>query len=136
MKIDGNTPIAMLTAKQLKDYLFSVGETIRQHGHVPEEQAVETNTITIKKISLYLDWYEVFKLLSIEERGKLITAIFEFCRDGKSDVLCESDSLRYAFKCLSSTIKLDIDRQNSISQSRRMAGLKSAEIRYGKGGKP
>ena len=67
-----------------------------------------------KSFVLYNDMSSVFDLLSIEERGILITAIFEYVQYGDTIITAESDRVTIAFKCIKNT--LDRDRESYFAK--------------------
>ena len=67
-----------------------------------------------KSFVLYNDMSSVFDLLSIEERGILITAIFEYVQYGDTIITAESDRATIAFQCIKNT--LDRDRESYFAK--------------------
>ena len=84
------------------------------------------------KITFYIDWKWLFKPLSNEEKGLLIDAIFKYCETGKKVIETRSESLQMAFGYISEEIARDKERRKSISKTRRIAGLRSANARKAK----
>lgn len=87
--------------------------------------------MAIDKFTFYSGWKWLFKPLSNEEKGELITAVIDYYETGNFAVF-QSESAQLAFGYISAQIDRDKAKQKSISRLRRKAGLKSASIRKSK----
>lgn len=67
---------------------------------------------------LYADQFECFSLLSMESRGRLITAIFEHHINGETSITL-SDSERMAFHLISSQMKRDAEKYQQRCENNR-----------------
>lgn len=67
---------------------------------------------------LYADQFECFSLLSMESRGRLITAIFEHHINGETSITL-SDSERMAFRLISAQMKRDAEKYQQRCENNR-----------------
>ena len=81
------------------------------------------------KVTIYTDWKYLFLPLSLEERGKLITAVFKYCDTKGNLIQEETESLQIAFGYIAAEIDRERERQKHVSKVRRIAGKKSARMR-------
>lgn len=78
---------------------------------------------------LYFDVLKPFRLLSHEERGKLILAMLEYARDGKEPDFQEELSLLLAWEFVMPKIDCDAGRYEDVVAKRKYAGFCSALAR-------
>lgn len=83
-----------------------------------------------KSFVLYGDYKEHFALLSAEEQGQLLMAIFEYAEEGTQPALSPAAMMAFSF------IRLQLDRDEAryaeTCQRRQEAGKKSGEARRNK----
>ena len=81
---------------------------------------------------LYTDYKQHFDLLSVTERGELITALFEYSETGEQPQF-ENGALKMAFSFIKTQIDRDSEKWQTIRDRRAKAGkkggIKSAENR-------
>ena len=84
----------------------------------------------IKSFILYTDWEKLVKRLSLEERGKLITAVFDYAKGNTTDVTLsgEADML---LEVITMAIDRDKDKYEDIVEKRREAGKLGNLKRWG-----
>lgn len=80
-----------------------------------------------KSFVLYTDYAEHIQLLSLEERGMLLTAIFEYVKDGTPPEF--TGALGMAFSFIRAQLDRDMGKYNDLVEKRRAAGKRSAEQR-------
>lgn len=76
---------------------------------------------------LYLDQKTIFEQLSLEDRGKLITLIFQYCNDENPEV--ENPLINMAFTLIKNQLKRDLKKYEEKRKQWSEAGKKSAEKR-------
>lgn len=80
-----------------------------------------------KSFILYREWRDIIQELTLEQRGILITAIFDVV-NGNTPL--EMDGMtKICFKVMHSQINRDAERWEDIRKKRKEAGEKSAEAR-------
>lgn len=82
----------------------------------------------VDKFTFYTGWKWLFKPLTNEEKGELITATIDFFETGKRAVFT-SESVQIAFGYIAAQIERDKAKAKTISRLRRKAGLISASLR-------
>lgn len=76
-----------------------------------------------KSFILYLDYKQHFDLLTNEQKGILINALFDFAENGESQTF-EDKTVEMAFSFISLQIKRDSEKYEEICEKRRIAGQK------------
>lgn len=79
-----------------------------------------------KSFILYQNYENLFRVLPLHERGKLITAIFAYERDGSENTVKLSDSARMAFVCIRDTL----DRDRETYRARCEQNAKNAKMSH------
>lgn len=79
-----------------------------------------------KSFVLYQNYENLFAVLPMNERGKLITAIFAYERDGSELVTKLSDAARMAFVC----IRDALDRDRESYRARCEQNAKNAKLSH------
>jgi cobalamin biosynthesis protein CobT len=74
-----------------------------------------------KSFILYLDYKQHFNLLNNEQKGILISSLFEFAENGEIPVF-EDKIVEMAFSFISLQLKRDMDKYDEICERRREAG--------------
>lgn len=77
---------------------------------------------------LYSDYWQHLEILTDEERGRLITAIFAYVRTG--EVIEISGGAKMAFSFIRSQIDRDTQKWEEVKNARSEAGKKGAEARW------
>ena len=75
-----------------------------------------------KSFVLYLDYEQHFNLLNVEQRGELITAVFEYCRTGQMPKI--DGIVAMAFSFIKATLDRDGDKWEQTRKARSDAGKK------------
>jgi len=78
---------------------------------------------------IYNEWEDLFEMLSIEERGLLISAIFKYHNTGELPEF--EDKLKMAFSIMQKQFDRDYKKWNEKRHKRSEAGRKGAESRWG-----
>ena len=77
---------------------------------------------------LYHNFYNQFKLLGMEERGELITAIFEYAKDQTASREL-SPLVNMAFSCMKDTLDRDREKYERICEKNAENGKKGGRPR-------
>lgn len=77
---------------------------------------------------LYNEWGEYIRMLTIEERGKLLTAIFDFQDTGELPAF--DGQLKMAFAIMTKQFNRDSKKWIEQKAKRSAAGKKGAEARW------
>lgn len=73
-------------------------------------------------VKAYYDWLDVMEALSDGERGRLLTAVLQYARDGRTPSL--SGAERFVFPAIRAQIDRDTQNYDDIAARRREAGRK------------
>ena len=76
-----------------------------------------------KSFMLYIDTYEQWDMLTDEQAGTLIKALFEYVRTGEKPEISDS-MIRLAFRFISAQIDRDNEKYQETCQKRANAGKK------------
>lgn len=76
-----------------------------------------------KSFVLYIDYWQHLELLSLEERGELLTAIYDYVRTG---TLTEFDGsgLKMAFSFIRAQLDRDAEKYEAVCERNRTNGSK------------
>lgn len=84
-----------------------------------------------KSFILYTDYWQHIELLTLEERGSLLTAIFDYVSSDSLPDLTGSPAMAFSF--IRAQLERDYDKWNDITEKRAIAGaiggVKSGEAR-------
>lgn len=79
---------------------------------------------------LYTDYWEHIEMLSMEERGELFTAIFNYANDGNVPEL--PGAAKMAFSFIRKQLDRDISKWEEKRRERSESGKKGAAARWNK----
>ena len=75
-----------------------------------------------KSFVLYIDYWQHLELLTIEERGELLTALYDYVRTGALPDL--DNSLKMAFSFIRAQLDRDAEKYEAICERNRTNGEK------------
>ena len=78
-----------------------------------------------KSFVLYQNYENMFEALPMNERGKLITAIFAYTRDGSEPAVRLSDAARMAYVCIRDTLDRDLEAYRARCEQNAQNARKS-----------
>ena len=79
----------------------------------------------------YYDWLDIIEPLSNEQKGELITAVFDYVIDGKNPEFSDL-ALKISFNIIRNTINRDSRKYEEMCALRSKNGKKGALKRWGK----
>ncbi|MCI8539270.1 MAG: hypothetical protein HFF18_11525 [Oscillospiraceae bacterium] len=83
-----------------------------------------------KSFVIYTDYLKHIELLSIEQRGELLTAILTYADSGEERELDGMTSMAFSF--IKTQMDRDLEKWEQIKIRRSLAGQKSAQVRSGR----
>ena len=79
-------------------------------------------SLSKKSFVLYTDYWQHFELLNVEERGEILTAIFDYVRTGEFPDL--RGGVEMAFSFIRAQLDRDAEKYESICERNRKNGSK------------